>query len=217
MDDNAPEMTLAPRLRWLTFFRQWMKNPRRMASIAPSGRQLACMMVAALPPDCRQVIELGAGTGAITAALLRHGIPPHTLLAVEMNPVLHGLLQKRFPGVHLACDDARHLEGMLDSVDAFRHGEVDAVCSSLGLLAMPPVLQHDILSAAFGVLRPGGVFIQYTYGVRSPVSSEVCRRLGLQCRAVGLAWRNLPPARVFVYQRHQSAAVMSPRSRRTSA
>ncbi|MEP6897736.1 MAG: methyltransferase domain-containing protein [Rhodanobacter sp.] len=211
MDDSTPDMTLAPRLRWLTFFRQWMKNPRSMASIAPSGRQLARLMVAALPADCHRVVELGAGTGAITAALLRHGIQPPSLLALEMNPVLHDLLRQRFPGIHLACKDARHLEGVLGSTDTLRHGEVDAVCSSLGLLAMPRRLQCDILSAAFGVLRPNGLFIQYTYGISSPLPADVCERFGLQCRSAGLAWRNLPPARVFVYQRMQAAIGVKPR------
>ena len=83
----------ALRLKWLTFFGQWLRNPRSMASVTPSGRQLARLMATAMPPGSRSVVELGAGTGAITDALLRHGIQPQALLAVEMNPVLHRLLQ----------------------------------------------------------------------------------------------------------------------------
>lgn len=183
----------------LTFFRQWLKNPRGMASIAPSSRQLAELMASALPARASRIIELGAGTGAITEALIRHGASQRTLLAVEMNPVLHRLLARRFPQMHLAHGDARHLAKLVDDSGAFACGEADAVLSSLGLLAMPEDLQHDILSAALAVMRAGGVFVQYTYGLKSPLNEKVRQRLGLRCASAGLAWRNLPPARVFVY------------------
>ena len=173
-----------------------------MASIAPSGQQLARLMVAAMPASSRHVVELGAGTGAITDALLRHGIGADALLAVEMNPVLSGLLQKRFPNTHVVCGDACHLASLIARSDAFADNKVDVVCSSLGLLTMPKALQHEIMSAAFTVLRDDGVFIQYTYGPANPLADDVRDRLGLHCRTAGLAWRNLPPARVYVYSRH---------------
>jgi phosphatidylethanolamine/phosphatidyl-N-methylethanolamine N-methyltransferase len=194
-------MDMPLRARWLTFFRQWLKNPRSMASVAPSGRQLGELMVGALPMGADRIVELGAGTGAITNALVRHGIPPQKLLAVEMNQVLHELLARRFPQLHLVHGDARHLKDMVARSGVFACGEVDAVLSSLGLLAMPDELQHDMLAAAFDVLRAGGVFIQYTYGLTSPLNDGVRRKLGLRCVSAGLAWRNLPPARVFIYTR----------------
>jgi len=188
--------------RWLTFFRQWLKNPRSMASVAPSGRQLGGLMTAALPAIAQHVVELGAGTGAITDALVRHGIPQQQLLAVEMNPVLHAVLASRFPDLHLIHGDARDLPALVNRSEAFANDEIDAVVSSLGLLSMPTELQHDILAAAFNVLRDGGVFIQYTYGWARPLDENVQRQLGLSCRSAGLAWRNLPPARVIVYKRN---------------
>lgn len=172
-----------------------------MASVTPSGRQLARLMASAIPPGSQCVVELGAGTGAITDALLHHGIRPQALLAVEMNPVLYRLLLQRFPGTHIACGDARHLYTLVHETRAFAPGQVDVVCSSLGLLTMPHDLQYDILAAAFRVLQPQGVFIQYTYGPNHPLDDDVRQRLGLECRRVGLAWRNLPPARVYVYSR----------------
>jgi len=66
---------------------------------------------------------------------------------------------------------------------------------------MPASVQHDILAAAFEVLRPRGVFVQYTYGPSRPVAPQVCATLGLRARRHGWAWRNLPPARVYVYSR----------------
>lgn len=205
MGDGSVNIANFPVLRLLTFFQQWLRHPRRMASAVPSGRQLANLMAAALPSSNGKVVELGAGTGAITDALVRHGIAPGSLLVVEMNAVLHRLLQKRFPQVQVACADARHLESLVEACRMFDENEVDVVCSSLGLLTMPKDLQHDIVAAAFKVLRPDGVFVQYTYGPHHPLDDDVCNSLGLTYQRAGLAWRNLPPARVYVYSRQVAA------------
>lgn len=201
MADGVAEISAVQRLKWLAFFQQWLKHPLSMASIAPSGQQLGELMVAAMPVGSFRVIELGAGTGAITAALLRHGITPKALLAIEMNPVLYRMFQKRFPEIPVICGDARHLEAMIASSENFADNQVDVVCSSLGFLTMPKDLQLEIMSAAFKALGDVGVFIQYTYGLANPLSDEVREGLGLHCRTAGLAWRNLPPARVYVYSR----------------
>lgn len=172
-----------------------------MSSITPSGRQLAGMMAAAVSPDAQAVIELGAGTGVITRALIKRGVKPERLLLVEMDDVLHDLLRHAFPRAHVVCADARALRRLTARGSTFGARPVDAVVSSLGLLAMPAPMQHDILAAAFEVLRPGGVFVQYTYGPSTPVAPEVSAALGLRARRQGRAWRNLPPARVYVYSR----------------
>lgn len=190
--------TTAPSSR-RTFFRQWLRHPLSMSSITPSGRQLSAMMAAAVPADVQRVIELGAGTGVITHALIKHGVKPEQLLVVEMNEVLHDLLRHTFPRAHVVWGDARSLQPLIAGAGTFGDQPVGAVVSSLGLLTMPVDVQHDILAAAFSVLRPGGVFVQYTYGPASPVAAEVCTGLGLHWRRHGLAWRNLPPAQVYIY------------------
>ena len=196
---KTPDATVSS-LR-LTFFRQWMHHPLRMSSITPSGRQLASMMAAAVSADVESVIELGAGTGVITRALIRRGIRPERLLVVEMNDVLHGMLRQAFPRAHVVCGDARALQALTGQAGAFGTRPIGAVVSSLGLLAMPASVQRDILAAAFEVMRPGGVFVQYTYGLARPVAPGVCAALGLHARYLGWAWRNLPPARVYLYTR----------------
>lgn len=185
----------------LTFFREWIKHPLQMASVLPSGRPLARMMVAAMPAEADCVIELGAGTGVITEALLQHGVSAAQLLVLEMNATMHGILRRRFPQAHVLCADARHVNELARRTGVLAPEGADAILSSLGLLTMPPALQHDIVSAALTVLRPGGVFVQYTYGWRSPLDELVCRQLRLRCSRVGMVWRNLPPAQVFAYTR----------------
>jgi phosphatidylethanolamine/phosphatidyl-N-methylethanolamine N-methyltransferase len=187
----------------LTFFREWIKHPLQMASVLPSGRPLARMMVSAMPANARCVIELGGGTGVITEALIHHGVSPAQLLVLEMNATMHAILRRRFPQAQVLCADARHVNELAQRTGVLAPEGADAILSSLGLLNMPPALQHDIVAAALAVLRPGGAFVQYTYGWRSPLNDQVQQQLGLRCTRVGMVWRNLPPAQVFAYVRDE--------------
>jgi phospholipid N-methyltransferase len=185
-------------LRW-DFFRRWVRNPRQVAAVAPSSRELAARMVDELPVGAHRVIELGPGTGVMTEALLARGLPPDGLLAVELDPALHDTLRARFPRLRLVQGDARQLDAL--AADFAAPGEVDAVISSLGLLGMDEADRGAILSAAFALLRPDGRFIQFTYGAKSPVSRGQLRALGLRMRRGAFILRNLPPATVYVYTR----------------
>ena len=184
-----------------TFFRQWLRNPRAMAALSPSSRQLARLMIDQLPEGSRHIVELGGGTGVITQALLEHGIEPARLLVVELNEELHQLLHQRFPDVRVVCGDAQELKSIVAD-GGFAQGEhVDAVVSGLGMLSMSRTTQRAILSGVFAVLGPRGRFIQFTYGPASPLSRELLNELGLQGQRAGVAWLNVPPATVYVYTR----------------
>ena len=197
-----------------TFLRQWMRDPVRTASVTPSGRQLARLMVSQLPPDCGRIVELGAGTGVFTRALLDSGIPASQLLVVEINPHLADFLHERFPGVAVACADARHLDVLAEQHGLLAAGKLDAVVSGLGMLSMNSGLRCEILRAAFVALGERGRFIQFTYGPFSPVKRHEREALGLGVRRAGFAPRNLPPATVYVYERLRSRQVVGVRQPR---
>jgi phospholipid N-methyltransferase len=184
-----------------TFFRQWLRNPRAMAALSPSSRQLARLMIDQLPSGARHIVELGGGTGVFTEALLEHGVEPDRLLVVELNEELHQLLSQRFTGVRVVCGDAQELRGIVSENGFARDGGVDAVVSGLGMLSMSRATQRAILGGVFDVLREGGRFIQFTYGPASPVSRELLNELGIRVTRAGVAWLNVPPATVYVYSR----------------
>jgi phospholipid N-methyltransferase len=201
VDPSSKTATAAPKSEAWTFFRQWLRRPLSTAAVAPSSRYLARRMVAALPPGTRRVIELGAGTGTFTGALLDHGIAAADLLAVEFNPTLHAYLRERFPGLAVVQADARSL-GQSAAIAAFTaRGPVQAVISGLGLLAMPASAQHAILQGAFALMPRDGRFVQFTYGPVAPVAADVLRELGLVAERKGFTLFNLPPASVYVFHR----------------
>ncbi len=195
-----------------TFFRQWLKNPLAVAALSPSGRRLAREMIKQLPENASRVIELGGGTGVFTHALLGRGVAPENLLVVELNKELHRLLQRRFPGVTVVCGDAQELQGIVDNEGFGADDGVDAILSGLGLLSMSRGMQRSILSAAFSVLSSNGRFIQFTYGPASPISRELLAELGLHVVRGGVAWRNVPPAAVYVITRKVSTSIRAVRT-----
>ena len=195
----------------LRFFAQWLRNPRQLASITPSGPELAAAILAELPQDTRRVIELGGGTGAITRALLASGIPDSELLVLELNAALHAQLAHDFPRSSIVLGDAAELPRLAREAGYLDAGPADAVVSGLGLLAMERATQARILRAAFECLRPDGAFVQFTYGPMSPVGDELRDELGLVARHGAFVLRNVPPATVWVYRRSRARSI-TPRS-----
>lgn len=178
------------------FLLQSMRHPRQIGAIAPSSRALGNQMAReALRLGKRGlVVELGAGTGSITRALLAGGVAPARLHLFEMNADLAAHLRHRFPDVTVHAAPAQAMRGLLP-------GRAVAVVSGLPLLNMGADLQRQILSAAFACLQPGGALIQFTYGPKVPVERGVLADLGLRWRRLPRVWANLPPAQVYVLSR----------------
>lgn len=190
------------------FFRQWLRHPRTTAAVSPSGARLVKAMMAELPDDARRVIELGAGTGVMTRALLARGIAPEDLLVFEFNPELHRHLTGEFPGVSVLCADACNLAAEVRGCGYAEHGLADAVISSLGLLSMSTAQQRAVMLAAFECLVPAGLFIQFTYGPMPPLRPEIVAELNLHVSRGATAFRNVPPATVYTYTRGRSRAIV---------
>jgi len=177
------------------FLRRWLKNPMGIGAIAPSSRRLADAMASQVPVEGKlPVIELGGGTGVITAALLRAGIAANRLVVVERDPALHRMLHERYPQLRVVLGDAAHLGAALRPLGI---GQAAAIVSGLPLLAMPRPVQDEIVRGVFALLAPGAPFIQFTYGPYSPISRE---RNGISGAVARRIAANLPPASVWVYR-----------------
>lgn len=182
------------------FLRRWLANPLGIGAIAPSAPALARRMAReTLVRDGEWVIELGPGTGSVTRALLAAGVPEDRLILIERDRQLHDYLARRFPAATLIHGDARRLARVLPPSC---RGRVSTVVSSLPLVSLPKRSRDAIVNGAFAVLAPGGRFVQYTYGLFSPLPRKA---LGLEGRKVAFAGINLPPASVWRYTRPAEA------------
>lgn len=179
------------------FIRTWLDKPGLTGAVSPSGRFLARMMARAVDPDgTGPIVELGPGTGPITQALLTRGINPLRLVLVEFDGAFCRLLRKRFPRVQVVQADAYALR---DSLRNVLTEPAAAVVSSLPLLNKPDAQRLALLEDAFSLMVPTGSFVQFTYGMNSPVPRSASADYVADVSPP--VWFNLPPARVWIYRR----------------
>ncbi len=177
------------------FLRSWLDNPLMTGAISPSSPFLASAMAKEVDPASDgPVIELGPGTGPVTQALVERGIAQDRLVLVEYDPEFCRLLARRFPRARVVRGDAYALDttlrGLIDRPAA-------AVVSSLPLLTRPEEERARLLLRAFRLMAPDAPFVQFTYGLTSPVP----RGPGVTSHVSAPVWRNIPPARVWVYRK----------------
>ncbi|MGX1348657.1 phosphatidylethanolamine/phosphatidyl-N-methylethanolamine N-methyltransferase [Bradyrhizobium elkanii] len=178
------------------FLRSWMEKPLHMGAVMPSGRLLARTMAQYVDPDAEgPVVELGPGTGAITNALIEHGVDQKRLVLVEYNPGFCALLRERYPHARVVQGDAYTLRDTLWEV---LKSPASAVVSGLPLVTKPMLTRLRLVRDAFLALAPGAPFIQFTYSVVPPIPKSLP---GVSTEASERIWMNLPPARVWVYRK----------------
>src|SRR4051812_45293956 len=176
------------------FIGSWIKKPLAVGAVTPSSKPLARAMAQYVDADGEgPVIELGPGTGPITEALIEHGVKPSRLVLVEFNPTFCQLLRERFPEATVVQADAYRLREALSHYT--RHG-VSAVVSGLPLMTKPLRMRMRLLRDALAFLGAQAPFVQFTYAVVPPIP----RLAGVKVEASERIWRNMPPARVWVYR-----------------
>lgn len=178
------------------FIRSWIDKPLHMGAVMPSGKALARTMAQYVDPKgTGPVIELGPGTGAITTALVAHGIDQKRLVLVEFNPTFCALLRERYPQATVVQGDAYTLRDTLWDV---LKEPASAVVSGLPLVTKPMLTRLKLIRDAFAALAPHAPFVQFTYSVAPPIPKSLP---GVSTEASERIWMNLPPARVWVYRK----------------
>ena len=183
------------------FLKRWLRRPLSMGAVVPSGRHLAQAMARATSDVMRghngHVVELGAGTGEVTRALLQSGIAPERLALVERDAELARFLRTHFPGPRTVEGDAMRLPDLLREQGV---AEVAAVVSSLPLLSLPADVVDGIVRGIFAALPRGAALVQFTYGPKPPVPRDLRDSLRLEGTRGRRIWRNVPPAVVWTFR-----------------
>jgi phosphatidylethanolamine/phosphatidyl-N-methylethanolamine N-methyltransferase len=172
------------------FLRGLLKDPRSVSAPTPSSPALATAMAEKVDPlRPGLVVELGAGTGVVTEALLARGISADRLLVIEYGAYFVDLLRKRFPDAMVIQGDAFAFEHHLPA-DA----RVSAVVSGVPLLNFPLWRRKALIERALAAQDSGGRFIQLSYGWKPPIAP------GRKELSRTVVWRNFPPAHVWTYR-----------------
>jgi phosphatidylethanolamine/phosphatidyl-N-methylethanolamine N-methyltransferase len=184
----------------LLFLRSLLNNPLKVGALAPSSPKLSQLMASRVDPEMSPVLEIGAGTGVITRALLRRGVSPERLYVIEQDPSLAAFLRRAFPNVYVRCGEALDAAYILDE-EAI--GKVNTVVSSVPLRNLPMADQIETVRAMMSALTHRGQLIQFTYAAGCPIPNQ---KLDLKAECLGRVWMNFPPAAVWRFTRNRASA-----------
>jgi phospholipid N-methyltransferase len=175
------------------FFRETRRHFRATGSLVPSSRFLARALVTELRKlrGPSRILEVGPGTGSVTAQILRYLRPEDHLDAVEINGHFVDVLGERFE-----CEwnfwrhrsQVRLIHAAVEQLPG--EGTYDYIISGLPLNNFPVALVRQIFRVYNRLLKPGGTLSYYEYvlirQLQSPfVNRRERRRLYCVGRIVG--------------------------------
>jgi phospholipid N-methyltransferase len=121
----------------MIFLRKFLKHGTRVASVAPSSPSMARELCRFVDPQKPQrILELGAGTGAVTREIVRRMHPQSRLVAVEIDNdfalQLHQYVNGR--NAHVLVADVSKLD---DDLRRLGIEQFDLVISGLPMPSLP--------------------------------------------------------------------------------
>lgn len=180
----------------MLFFKGWQRDKKGVGALIPTSIHTARRMASVINPQSgRPILELGAGTGVITRAILERGIEPHQIISVEYSRAFYDGLVRRFPGVDFRLGDAFRLDEVLGPP---RQEQFDCVISAVPMLSFPMEQRIGLLEDLLYRIPEGRPVIQITYGPLSPVVKLPERYM---VSHYDFVVRNLPPAQLWTYRR----------------
>src|SRR5665213_2134504 len=160
-----------------------LANPLQMGSIVPSSAALCARIVRQTRrAGDEAVLELGAGTGVISRALLASGVPADRLFVVEIVPAMAAHLRRALPGARVIEGDARRLTEL---VPTEWQGRMGTVICGIPLVLLALAEQRRFVTAMQAV-APGRGFLHFSY-------------CALAARREAWTPLNFPPASVWHY------------------
>ena len=175
-----------------------------MGAIAPTSSAVANKMAELIAPDpWLTVVELGAGTGAISVAIGPRLGPDARHIAVERETELLDVLQRKAPWAQRVNCDVRELCGQLAERDV---PKAEVILSSLPWSNFSAEAQRAMLGQVTKLLTKDGVFATIAY--RPTRLTPRSRRFRAALREsfgevvpTATMWANLPPARLYICRR----------------
>ena len=199
---DQPLSTDAAHLR--AFLAAFLRRPGTMGAVVPSSARLSAVLASIVPTAGRPVVvELGPGTGAVSAVIDERLPPGARHLAVELDESMVEFLGRTRPGMEVIHGDARDL-GKLLAERGVMH--VDAVVCGLPWSLFDEQTEDRVLTEVGEAIAPNGAFTTFAYlpGLALPAAHRFRRALRARFEEVVVTapvWRNMPPAFVYVCRR----------------
>lgn len=202
-----PDHELALRRREnMLFFKRWLKHPLQMGTLAPITPRLAKLAASLISDPSDFIVEIGAGTGRLTRALLAGGVQPRNLALVELDPEFCVFLKETLKDApecrtsmpYIIEGDAAKLSEIIP--ESFR-GKVSTIVSAIPFMYIPPSVREQIVESSFDVLKPEGSILHVTYNPKSPLAFKK----DIKQERVGKLWFNFPPGFVWKYRQDRSS------------
>lgn len=179
----------------IRFFKGWQRDKKGVGALLPTSSVTARRMASVIDVSSGlPVLELGAGTGVITKAILERGVKPADLVSIEYASHFYDLLRKKFPDVDVRNGDVFEL----DTVLADRRDQMfDCVISAVPMLSFPLQRRIALMKDLLARVPPGRPVIQITHGPMSPLPAMPD---AYEIAHYDFVVRNLPPAQLWLYR-----------------
>lgn len=150
----------------LVFYKEAFRQSQEVGALSHTSKVVADAVAEPIRLARRgsaplRVLEVGAGTGALTVAIMERLLPGDRLDIVEINAKFVKVLREQFvtrpggPEVHVEQHDIEALP---------RDGQYDVIVSSLPLLNFAPEKVRVVFDLYLNeLLRPGGTLSYYDY------------------------------------------------------
>lgn len=146
---------------YFLFIREYFKNIKRIGSLVPDSRFCVERLLSHINfQNVRFIVEWGAGSGAVTRAILERMVSSSFLVSFETNPNFFQQLRIiSDPKCKIVQSDAWNSVPILS---AFGFGQADCVISTLPASNIPDYdsLVSNVLKY---ILAPHGIFVQYLH------------------------------------------------------
>lgn len=210
------------------FLLEAARDLRTTGALAPSSRALARALTDPVRAQAERpltILEAGAGTGAVTRALVSRLSSGSRLDVAEANPRFTNRLRRQVRNhTHLAPEQVRIHQTYVEHLDTGRH--YDVIVSGLPLTNFTPRQVEAIMNRYLELLHPGGTLTYFAYlgsrQARTLLASRTEARRHKSVEEVMAAyqrqyatvcwtvWANLPPARVWQLQSPAQPSSLSP-------
>lgn len=176
----------------LSFLKEGLRNLRTTGTITRSGTALCEAAIGKIDFDrARVIVELGAGDGVITKHILKRLHPEGVVLAFEVfEDLCEDMRAINDPRLIVVNDSAEKIGEYLAKAG---HEQADYIVSAIPFANLPEDLGKRIVAAAKEYLRPGGLYSQVHYSLKTKAYYEEAFGKVSTKRV----WQNLPPAWVL--------------------